>query len=75
LLGADLCNGSETRVLVSFELRSSAVKETFLQEARKAFTQVTTQQQQQQQQQQQHSHRMVHSSSTLLATMMPLDWG
>jgi hypothetical protein len=71
LLGADLCNGSETRVLVSFELRSSAVKETFLQEARKAFTQVTKQQQQQQQ----HSHRMVHSSSTLLATMMPLDWG
>lgn len=37
---ADLCNGSETRVLVSFELRSSAVKETFLQEAAKAFSQV-----------------------------------
>lgn len=37
---ADLCNGSETRVLVSFELRSSAVKETFLTEAHKAFTQV-----------------------------------
>jgi hypothetical protein len=47
---ADLCNGSETRVLVSFELRSSAVKETFLQEANKAFKQVRTQQQQQQQQ-------------------------
>ena len=36
---AGLC-GPDTRVLVSFELRSSAVKETFLAEAAKAFTQV-----------------------------------
>uniref|UniRef100_A0A383VXQ9 FAM86 N-terminal domain-containing protein n=1 Tax=Tetradesmus obliquus TaxID=3088 RepID=A0A383VXQ9_TETOB len=34
-----LC-GPDTRVLVSFELRSNAVKETFLAEAAKAFTQV-----------------------------------
>jgi hypothetical protein len=36
---AGLCS-ADTRVLVSFELRSSAVKETFLAEAAKAFTQV-----------------------------------
>jgi len=40
VLYAGLCNGGETRVLVSFELRSSAVKETFLREAHKAFSQV-----------------------------------
>jgi hypothetical protein len=40
LVSAGLCNGSKTRVLVSFELRSSAVKETFLQEAGQAFSQV-----------------------------------
>lgn len=39
-LAAGLCNGSKTRVLVSFELRSSAVKQTFLQEAEQAFSQV-----------------------------------
>lgn len=42
--GAGLCPGPETRVLVSFELRSSAVKETFLQEAHKAFSQVGVEQ-------------------------------
>jgi hypothetical protein len=36
---AGLCS-ADTVVLVSFELRSSAVKETFLAEAAKAFTQV-----------------------------------
>ncbi|KAF8071200.1 Vcpkmt [Scenedesmus sp. PABB004] len=35
-----LCHGG-TRVLVSFELRSSAVKETFLAEARSAFSRCT----------------------------------
>lgn len=38
---AGLCHAG-SRVLVSFELRSSAVKETFLAEAHRQFAQVTT---------------------------------